>query len=213
MNQQLVIRWAAQLAFCGFAALVAAPAWSQSHILTIEEHWELHIAEPDVATSAPQTTMVMSPNGSLGGDYFLFTINHETAPDYIPGGMQVQHWIGDEIVECAHSNEYGTLATDGETVRWVQRISLDSGTLKFEIENGISDTWGQFLGDDLELSTSSSLSDLNAYKAAISLNESQVGFSENRVESLTLTKIRWLTDDGAWHEYNAPIPIDVSLDP
>lgn len=190
----------------------ASYAIAQSRIVSIEEHWELRIDEPDVATSAPQTTMVMSPTGNLYGQHFLFMINHETAPDYRPGGMQVQLWNGETMVEYEESNEYGNLSYDSEVIRWAQRLSLNDGTLKFEID-GTSLTWGQFRGYDVDLSTPTSLTELNGYLPAISLTESQVGYSENRVESLTLQKIRWVTDDGQVHEHNAPIPIDISLDP
>ena len=199
---------------CGIAMLAAAPTSGQSYVVQVEEHWELRVAEADSATSAPQVTMVMSPNGDLGGDHFLFTINHETVPEYQAGGMQVQLWSGDTMVDHEHSDEYGTLSGADEVITWVQRISVSSGsTLKFDIEEGTSTTWGQFYGSDVDISTSTSLTDLNSYGPAISLTESQVNYAENRVTSLTLTKIRWWTDDGQMHEQNAPIPIDLSLDP
>jgi hypothetical protein len=39
-----------------------------------------------------------------------------------------------------------------------------------------------------------------------------VGYAENRVVSLVLTKLVWVTEDGQVHEQNAPIPVDTSLD-
>jgi hypothetical protein len=54
---------------------------------------------------------------------------------------------------------------------------------------------------------------LNGYRPAVSLTESQVSYAENRVISLTLTKLVWVTDDGEIHEMNAPIALDTSLDP
>jgi hypothetical protein len=56
------------------------------------------------------------------------------------------------------------------------------------------------------------LSSLNGYRPAVSLSESQVGFAENRVNSLVLKKLVWKTDDGQTHEQNAPIPIDTSFE-
>ena len=83
---------------------------------------------------------------------------------------------------------------------------------RFEWSDGESETWGTFGGDDLTLSSPTSLTSLNSYRPGVSLSESQVGYAENRVASLTLTKLVWVTEDGVVHEQNAPIPIDTSLD-
>jgi hypothetical protein len=78
--------------------------------------------------------------------------------------------------------------------------------------DGTSETWGTFGGHDLTVSTPSTLTGLNSYLPAVSLNESGVGYAENRVVSLVLKKLVWVTEDGVVHEQNAPIPIDTSLD-
>jgi hypothetical protein len=194
--------------------LLAAPAPAQNpRVVHLEEHWELKLAQPDKDRSAPQTTMVMSPNGELDGLHFFFTLNHSSVPDYEPGGMQVQAWDGEQLLGDHVADEGGPLGYAEETVRWVQRLSLGDGTLNFQIADGESETWGAFGGDDLSLSVSTSLTSLNDYKPAISLTESQVSYAENRVVSLTLTKLVWTTDDGEVHELSAPIAIDTSLDP
>jgi hypothetical protein len=198
---------------CTLMTSAAAPAWGQStRVVSIEEHWELQLGQPDVDTSAPQTTMVVSPNGSVEGVHFLFTLNHVSAPDYQPGGMQVQLWDGQQLVESS-SAESGAFSHEAEVVRWVQRVSLEEETIKFAILNGESETWGAFGGDELSVSEPTSLTNLNSYRPGVSLSESQVSYAENRVVSLTLTKLVWVTDDGQVHEMNAPIPLDTSLDP
>jgi hypothetical protein len=195
-------------------AFLAATARAESHnkVVSIEEHWELRLGEPDSDRSAPQTTMVMSPNQNLNGVHFLFTLNHSTVPDYHPGGMQVQLWDGEEFVEESTGSASGALEHSDEVVTWSQRISLNDGTLTFEIADGSSETWGAFGGDGLTVSTSSSLNSLNGYRPGVSINESQVSYAENRVVSLTLTKLVWITEDGEVHEQNAPISVDTSLD-
>jgi hypothetical protein len=198
---------------CGMVLSTSAAAWAQSaQVVSVEEHWELRLGQPDADRSAPQTTMVLSPDGDLEGVHFLFTLNHVTAPQYEPGGMQVQIWDGDQLQESAAAAS-GALAYEQETVRWVQRVSLENETLKFQVADGESETWGNFGGDGLSLSLPTSLTSLNAYKPGVSLTESQVGYAENRVVSLTLTKLVWTTDDGEVHELNAPIAVDTSLDP
>ena len=99
-----------------------------------------------------------------------------------------------------------------EVVTWTQRISLQGGQLAFQVCDGDSQTWGNFGGDALSLSAATSLTSLNTYRPSVSLSESQVGYAQNRVGSLTLTKLIWVTDDGQTHEQDAPIPIDTSLD-
>ena len=96
-------------------------------------------------------------------------------------------------------------------MHWAQRLSLSDGSLTFEVVDGESQTWNTFGGEDLSLSASTSLTSLDGYHPGLSISESQVGFAENRVTSLTLTKLIWVTEDGVVHEHDAPIPIDTSL--
>jgi hypothetical protein len=204
----------AQLALVwGIVAFAATEVWAEeSHVVAIEEHWELQLGQPDADTSAPQTTMVVSPDGDVDGVHFLFTLNHVSVPDYQPGGMQVQLWDGEQLIDSAAAGS-GTFSHDSEVVRWVHRLSLDDHTLHFQVLNGESETWGTFGGDDLALSEPTTLDSLNSYRPGFSLTESQVSYAENRVVSLTLTKLVWVTDDGQVHEMSAPIPLDTSLDP
>jgi hypothetical protein len=200
--------WSAVL----FTVALATIASAQSQVVAIEEHWELKLGNPDPDVSAPQTTMVVSPTGSVDGVHFLFTLNHLSVPDYQPGGMQVQWWDGDQLVDSASfGNE--AFSVEEETVRWRQRVSIQDGNLTFQILNGESDTWGSFGGDALTLNHPTSLTSLNSYRPGVSLTESQVSYAENRVGSLTLMKLVWTTDDGETHELNHPIPLDTSLDP
>jgi len=210
---QTTRRGAWQATLCFAVALIAAPAGAQTKVVMVEEHWELQLGQPDPDTSAPQASMVMSPTDDSEGVFFMFTLNHQNSPDYEPGGMQIQIWNGTELVDCGTGNESGTLSNSAEAVSWVQRIELNEGELTFGIHDGASETWGAFGGSDLSLSTPTNLTCLNAYRPAVSLTESQIGYAENRVVSLVLTKLVWMTDDGVVHEQNAPIPLETSLDP
>src|SRR5262245_45830110 len=114
---------------CGIVVCAAQGVLAEpSHVVAIEEHWELQLGQPDADTSAPQTTMVVSPDGNVDGMHFLFTLNHVSAPDYQPGGMQVQLWDGEHLVSSAAA-ESGAFSHDSEVVRWVQRLSLEDHTL------------------------------------------------------------------------------------
>lgn len=206
-----------RLALAGLALLAC---WSlvptraaAIEIVAIEEFWELNVGEPDAQRSAPQVTMVTSPVGSLEGVYFLFALNHQSHPDWAPGGMQVQLWNGGELVASHTSQEDQPLQNTNELVRWVQRTELKNGSLVFQIHSGESDSWGSFGGDSLKFSFPTDLSNLNGYLPAVAIEESGVSFAGNRVRSLTLTKLRWTDSNDQVYELNAPIDVDADLDP
>jgi hypothetical protein len=182
--------------------------------VAIEEHWELEVGQPDAGSSGPQVCMVMSPSEDLTSDYFILTINHHSEPEYIPGGIQVQQWYGDEMLASKVGPQEGTLHHSDEIVRWVQRTAIADGKLTFEILDGQSTSWGAFGGQGhLRFSINTHLATLNGYRPAVSLGDSGVSFGGNRVRSLTLTKIRWFDSAGNAYELNAPIDIDADLDP
>jgi len=204
---------------CHYAALIGglvvgltARAESQNKVVALEEHWELQLAQPDADRSAPQTTMVISPTNNLNGLHFLFTLNHEAVPEYQPGGMQVEAWDGEQLLDHQSGSDTASLAHSEEVVTWVQRLTLADGHLTFSIRDGHSETWDTFGGDELSVSHETTLTSLNGYRPSVSQSESQVGYAENRVSSLVLTKLVWVTADGQVHEQNAPIPVDISLD-
>lgn len=184
-------------------------------VVEIEETWSLSVGGPEVARSSPQISMVMSASGDTETDYFLVALNHWSSPEFAPGGVQVQHWNGDNCLCVANSPEQQPLHHDGETISWAQRITLADGELVFQVTDGQSESWGNFAaGDALRLATPTELTQLNAYKPAVSIEESGIGFAGNRVSSLVLQRIRWRFDgETEYHEMVAPIDIDSDLDP
>lgn len=183
-------------------------------VLRIDEHWELSVGGPDEGRSAPQVSMVMAPTGDVGCDYFVFNLNHWSYPDFAPGGLEVQRWHGDYWISSQHDSNHNPLRSDGEIVTWVQRLELSGSVLSFEVVNGNSQTWGQFGNSgQLRTTTTTELTRLNDYRPQISLEGSGIGYAGNRVSSLTLRKLVWVTDDGEEHELIAPIDIDTDIDP
>ncbi|TWU28339.1 hypothetical protein [Bythopirellula polymerisocia] len=183
-----------------------------SDVIQIEEHWQLHVGGPDLGRTAPQVTMIMSPTNTLNGAFFAFTLNHWSYPEFEPGGYQLQLWQGENCVDVKHGAHSNSFANDGETITWVQRITLNEGSLKFQVVDGQSESWGSFGNEGFCLDISSQLTRLNSYLPAISLGQSGIGYAGNRVSSLTLTRLRWVTKDGVEHEMVAPIDIDTDLD-
>jgi hypothetical protein len=217
MTTKLTIfaRYSLPVAFGSLAWLAVITANAESpKVVKIEEHWELRVGQPDTETSAPQATMVMSPEAGLDGVYFLVTINHRNVPSYEPGGVQVQMWNQNDVIDSATGSPTTPLDHASDVVRWTERLTLHDGTLTFEVADGSSDSWGQFGNEPgLTLSTSTQLNRLNEYRPANSLNESQVGYAGNRVQSLVLKQLEWWTDDGQVHQLNAPFDIDTDIDP
>jgi hypothetical protein len=197
-------------------ALVAwwgGPSYAMD-IVAIEEHWEFQVGQPDDGSNGPQLCMVMSPTADLSSDYFMFTINHQSHPDYYAGGMQVQRWCGEDVIDTREGGASGLLTHEDEVVRWVQRTKISWGYLSFKVYDGTSSSWGSFGADNaLRIRFPTHLTNLNGYRPALSLGESGVSFGGNRVRSLTLTKIKWWDSDGNEYELNAPIDIDADLDP
>jgi hypothetical protein len=200
-----------------FAALIAMCFGTSAkalEIVAIEEYWELNLGEPDGGSSSPQVSMVMSPIGSLDGQYFAFTLNYHTAPEWSPGGTQVQVWNGEELADYHTGSQQSALSQNNETVRWVERTELVDGKLVFEVVSGESDSWGDFAAPgELKFVLDTDLTNLNGYRPAVSLEQSGVGYGGNRVRSLTLQKLRWIDAQGNAYELHAPIDVDADLDP
>ncbi len=206
---QNVLKLGCWVAVLGFVAPVLG---SDSDVIQIEEHWELNVGGPETDRTAPQVTMIMSPTNSLEGAFFAFTLNHWSYPEFEPGGYQLQLWQGENCVDVKHGAHSNSFASDGETITWVQRLTLDDGQLKFQVVDGHSESWNNFGGESFSLTISSQLTRLNSYLPAISLGQSGIGYAGNRVSSLILTRLRWVTKNGEEHELVAPIDIAVDLD-
>src|SRR5215207_5482467 len=116
MNRRLLFstRWLALMATVSACLAIASRAAADSQrVVSVEEHWELRVSEPDFERSAPQTTMVMSPTPDLEGTHFLLTLNHATVPGYAAGGIQAQLWNGDEFAD-AQTVEEGEILEHGQ---------------------------------------------------------------------------------------------------
>lgn len=195
--------------------MTAAPSGAYD-VVEVEEHWALTVGGPDTLRSAPQVSMVMSATGDANSDFFLVTLNHWSYPQFASGGVQAQRWCGDECVDTANASTTHPLDTEGDTIRWVQRMRLSDCHLEFEVIGGQSESWGAFASDDsneLRLTSYTELARLNGYLPAVSLTQSGIGFAGNRVSGLVLERITWKDSEGEQYEMVAPIDIDADLDP
>ena len=174
-----------------------AQAQDQTTVVRVEEDWQLVVGQPDAASTAPQVTCVISPQGDLGGLYASVELNHQTQPDFASGGVHLQAWNGEQWTGTRASSAQGRLGEAGETVTWTQSISLGTrGGLRFSVE-GDSTTWGHFGGSNqMRIWSSTSLTSLNAYRPEVSVANSGVGFAANRVERLVLKEVRYYSAQG-----------------
>lgn len=196
-------RWSYR--FCGLFLMGAVAlgvmqryASAQTTIVQVEEDWELVVATPVGNQSGPQITCVMSPECECHNTHFTFEINHLDLPEFVAGGLQVQHWNGDIAVHAhRHPSDTSILNTPNETIRWTQRLILSDSSLTFDVVNGTSTTWGAFGSQGyMRLVVSTEHDNLNNYDPNLTVSSSGIGFASNRVESLVLREVRWTTSDG-----------------
>lgn len=189
---------------CVVPPVIAAD--SSSTITRIEEDWEIQIDTPNPDETAPQISVVTTPYADLSGPYTVFEINNFTLPDFSGGGLQLQSWFGEQNVGLTQHWITNTLSTPNEKISYTMTMSLDNGTLQFQVINGVSQTWGQFGGDGsltlLELD--SELTDLNAYSPDNSIKFSRSGFAGQLVKSLKLKSVRYYSGDKLVNTDNQP---------
>lgn len=197
------------------AVTAAVPNISNAYeIVRVEEEWTLSVGQPTVNSNGPQVSMVMSPHSDIDGQYFMFYINYRTDPDYLPGGAQVQSLYGDSVIESRDNPNDSLLDHDAEELTWTQVMSMTPNGVEFEIKDGSSNSWGGFGGlGHLKMTVATVQSNLNSYRPQISLTQSGIGYAGNRVVSLVLKRITWVTSTGQVYNLYAPIDIDSDLDP
>jgi hypothetical protein len=173
-------------------------------VVRIEEEWELVTQTPDSVINAPQIVMTFSPFGNVNGYHATLEMNHISSVWYMPGGLHLSTWNGENHIAVKHEGDYGVMSTESETVRWTQVMEFDEEQLIFKIKNGTSTTWGAFGGDDFNLSIPYSSNPFANYSAELSLQKSGVSYAENRVRSLILKKTRTVRASGETTEDSTP---------
>jgi hypothetical protein len=187
--------------------LFAANTVRGADIVKVEEDWQLVVANPDPATFAPQVTTTMSPTADLNALYSVFDLNLRNLPSYEAGGVQLQIWNQDTSVASKRKGTGTLLQNVNETVTWTQRMSVSDGQFSVRIVHGDSQTWGNFGGgddDSLGLQYSTTLSNLNGYDSSVSVANSGIGYSANRVTSLALVAVRAYSEDHLEAQDNTP---------
>lgn len=197
------LSWQRLLLVAGIALLGAvdrAQAQTEDPIVRIEEDWELDLKTPHEDGDSPQITTAMSPH--YDNEYCSFELNHQSQPDFAPGGIHLHAWDGDFVLSSAHEQTGLSLQSTGEHISWTQAMSINSGELSYEISQFDSDTWSSFTGTSLLVSVDSQFDDLNDYDWNESILNSGVGYGSNRVQTLKLRTVRFITAGGNITELN-----------
>jgi hypothetical protein len=172
----------------GIAATAAAQ--SASPVTRIEEDWEMDVVFAKDELGAPQIVTLMSPDSSTSS-YFTFEINSTTLPEPEDGGLQVHAWVGDESYDSKTPPTDDTLDRSREIITWTQVMEVQDGMLVFSVENFRSRSLGDFQNDSqLEVSMPTSMEDLSTYHYEHSVDEAGVPYAMNRVNSMTLRRVR-----------------------
>lgn len=184
----------------GLAALFVAGALLSVHVLgedenslidRIEEDWELVLNEPNPEDESPQILNVISPRDISAGEFFIFELNHNTQPEFVAGGMQLQRWEDDTVQSWTALPDGSKLQTPQERITYTLRLRLLESHLSISVRNGQSQTWGEFGGENFKLFSPTSLTNLNGYRVSNSVEKSRIGYASFRVKKFVLKEVRY----------------------
>lgn len=193
----LETRWSIIAAAIGLICLMINTVFASTpepDIVRIEEDWIVEVTEPDASESSPQIITSMSSTSELGDVHALFELNHRTLPDFAEGGMDIQLWSHDELIDLRVSSKTAKLNTPAETVYYTMTMEIKDGKVSFEAKNGYSETWSNFgWWDWLKVSTTTTQTRLNLYDPQESVTNSRIGFAKHRVNRFGILRVRYYT--------------------
>jgi hypothetical protein len=183
------------------ASLVAAPPGPLSLagraaangppiVVRVEEDWALLVSQPLYNLSCPQVSTQMAP-GPDSTQFYQFHLNSQDVPKFVQGGLQLQAWDSNNVLAVKTSNNTATMGTANELVTWTQylaRSQENDGSLKFGITAAMSQTWGDFSGQEFTVTGADSV--LDNYSADYSVQNSGVTYGVNLVTSFVLLQTR-----------------------
>lgn len=172
------------------AMLLLAFGLQTPEVMRVEEDWELILNVPADEKEAPQLHSVISPHAHTSGLYAQITWNFREKPDFTSGGMQIQAWYDESfLVKSNFGNDAFT--TVSETITWTQGMETTGSWIKFFIEDGQSQTWGDFGGAVLTLAGSYAVGDLNEYDTNTSATNSWITLGAQRVSLMRIKEVRY----------------------
>ncbi len=184
------------LSWMGAVQPVIGDEEHNGHTMRIEEDWYVKIGTPDPDSDSPQITSVITPSWTLTGRYAVFDMNCATQPGFVSGGVQLQLWEDDAIIQSCSNVNWDSLHFVDEEIRYTSVMSIVDGQLVFEIINGSSETWGTFGTGELRLEVDTWRPHLNWYSPEFTAYNSRIGFASHRVRRFTLERVRYFSQQG-----------------
>ena len=181
------------------------------NVLRVEMDFRLNLNEPGDNLDAPQFHTVMSPFGNLDSHYIQVTWNYREKPDFLPGGVQVQSWNGDQFVAKKDISDE-KLSFTAESISWTQVMETNGTNLTFYIKDGKSATWGRFGGLETSVSEQAPVADLNKFDHEVTIKNTVFTYGANRVDRLTIKEIRRYGAEGLISVDKSPKPVFVTSD-
>jgi hypothetical protein len=164
----------------------------------VEEDWEIVIKEPSTATDSPQLSVVFGPADPESKTHAVFELNHATQPSYLKGGMQLQCWWGESLIDYRNQHHPSDLHNNNETITFTTATQTGSGKIQMEVLNGSSTSFGTFGGESsLRAAVNLAKSDLSDFDSEYSLQHSGCGWGKNRVAKFARKAIRYYDKNGA----------------
>lgn len=186
-----------RFALVGLLWMVAANgASAQTNLMRIEEDWELELREPDTRLDAPQILIVLNPLGETSSDHFEVDLNHASIPNYSSGGLQIRAMSDGKCSDQQRLLDGQRLNTDADVIRWTQIVERQAAGFAFGIIAGSAASWGQFGDASTFVSLKTGNPSFN-YSASQSVEHSGITYAGNRVERLTLCRVRLVDSSGA----------------
>lgn len=191
MTTRLFVRSAVTL----LGLLYGASGFAQTPAGTdeVQEDWVLVIQQTSPDETAPQIATIISPVETIEAEYGVLELNHTTQPDYSDGGIQLQRWNGSFLADYRPPVSNNRLTTPNETISYTVVMKVTNGNLVFNVQNGVSQTWGKFggNGNNWVSETPSVYLDLSRYDRKVSTEHTRVCFASNLVASFTQTQVRY----------------------
>ncbi len=178
---------------CAVAAIVPAMtpwrAEASDSVVRVEQDWRLVLNEPNDDVESPQLHTYQSLTTGTKPVYVQVCWNYHEYPDFVPGGVQIQLWYGDQLL-LDRSVTLEPLSAPDETITWTQVLEINGSDVSFRIVDGQSATWGAFGGGDMQIEVTTTIPNLDGCTTQASVDESLITYGSNRVESLTITEVR-----------------------
>ncbi len=172
--------------------------------IRVEEDWYVKIGTPEPEADSPQISTVIAPSWSLWGKYAVFDMNCATQPGFSSGGVQLQMWQDDGIIQTCSNTNWDSIHVVDEEIRYTSAMSIVNGNIVFEILNGSSTSWGAFGTGELKLQASTWRDNLNWYDPNFTTWNSRIGFASHRVRRFILERVRYTRSNGTSMLDNTP---------